>query len=169
MDKYDRKSCCALEKPFYNPVEAAIRWCGLIHEEANILGTLIAGEIPKTGQFPQWPCLQANCEKIIDAIINGGIPYGRNGVTVREGDQVTPSKRTVRHTDLREWMVKNWPDQKPAFLFDEIERKTHAAINTDSFLALQADRDSLKARIERPLSSPLGAEKGTPIFASRGE
>lgn len=34
-------------------------------------------------------------------------------------------------------------------MFDEIERTTHAAINADTFRALQADRDALKARIDK--------------------
>ncbi len=54
---------------------------------------------------------------------------------------------TVRHSDLKEWMAKYFPDQKPAFLFDEIERTTHTAINADSFRALQVDRDSLNAKL----------------------
>lgn len=38
---------------------------------------------------------------------------------------------------------------KPAFLFDEIERKTHTAINVDAFRALQADRDSLRTQLQK--------------------
>jgi hypothetical protein len=34
-------------------------------------------------------------------------------------------------------------------LFDEIERSTHSAINAESFRALQADRDALKARLDK--------------------
>lgn len=150
MDGYNEKSCNALEKPFYRPVEAALRWCGLIGHEAEILAALHGGcDIPKTGQFPRWPCLQANTERILDAIMHGNIPHGRDGKTVAAGEHVRGDRLTVRHTDLREWMAKHYPDQKPAFLFDETERKTHAAFNADSFRALQADRDALKARIEK--------------------
>lgn len=46
-------------------------------------------------------------------------------------------------------MSKHYPDQKPAFLFDETERSTHNAINADSFRALQVDRDAARARLER--------------------
>jgi hypothetical protein len=35
---YDSNSCSPLERPFYRPVEAAIRWCGLIAHESEILG-----------------------------------------------------------------------------------------------------------------------------------
>lgn len=149
-DCYNPKSCNALEKPFYRPVEAALRWCGLIAHEADILNELHGGiDKPRPGQFPRWPCLLANTEKIMDAIMHGNILHGRDGKTVEPGDHVRADRLTVRHTDLREWMLKYYPDQKPAFLFDDIERGTHSAINTDSFRALQADRDALKARIEK--------------------
>lgn len=46
-------------------------------------------------------------------------------------------------------MAKHYPDQKPAFLFDEIERKTHAVINADAFRALQADRDAARSELEK--------------------
>ena len=150
MDGYNPKSCNALEKPFYRPVEAALRWCGLIEHEAEILAALHGGaDKPKVGQFPRWPCLLANTEKILDAITHGNIPHGRDGKTVEPDDHVRADRRTVRHTDLREWMAKYYPDQKPAFLFDEIERKTHAAINADTFRALQADRDAARAELEK--------------------
>ncbi|MDD2744316.1 MAG: hypothetical protein PHV02_18815 [Rhodocyclaceae bacterium] len=154
MGEYNEKSCNALEKPFYRPVEAAIRWCGLIEHEAKILTKLGDDAIPKTSMFPQWPCLQANTEKILDATTNGDLPRGRDGQTVIcNKDQIARARLTVRHTDLREWMAKNYPDQKPAFLFDEIERNTHAAIDAKAFLALQveqvATRSEIKALKER--------------------
>ena len=167
MDGYNPKSCNALEKPFYRPVEAALRWCGLIAHEAQILMHIGEDGIPKTGQFPQWPCLQANTEKILDAIMHGSIPHGRDGRTVAAGDHVAKARLTVRHTDLREWMAKHYPDQKPAFLFDEIERKTHAAINADAFRALQVDRDAARAELEK--AKAWAADTIREMDAMRGE
>ncbi|MDR6234015.1 hypothetical protein [Pseudomonas oryzihabitans] len=46
-------------------------------------------------------------------------------------------------------MAKAYPDQKPAFLFDEIERSIHSSITVETWQALQAERDSLKARVEK--------------------
>ena len=46
-------------------------------------------------------------------------------------------------------MQGNFLPTSLASLFDEVERKTHAAINADAFRALQADRDALKARIDK--------------------
>lgn len=149
MDGYNAKSCSALEKPYYKPVEAALRWCNLISHEVAILRGTGNELFPGVGVFPQWPCLRANAEKIYDAILNGGLPHGRDGRTVGPGDHVAKERLTIRHADLREWMAKHYPDQKPAFLFDEIERQTHAAINADSFRALQADRDATRADLEK--------------------
>lgn len=167
-DGYNPKSCNTLEKPFYRPVEAALRWCGLIRHESEILAVLTSGcIIPKAGQFPQWPCLQANTERILDAIRHGDIPHGRDGKTVADSDHVGADRLTVRHTDLREWMAKYYPDQKPAFLFDEIERSTHAAINADSFRALQADRDAARAELEK--AKVWAAKTISEMDAMRGE
>lgn len=149
MSGYDSKSCNALEKPYYRPIEAALRWCGLIEEEARILTTVGDDLVPGPAVFPQWPCLRANSERILEATLNDELPYGRDGRTVRPGDQVAKHRITIRHSDLKSWMEKFYPGQKPAFLFDEIERTAHAAINADSFRALQAERDALKSRIEK--------------------
>lgn len=146
---YDSKSCNALEKPFYKPIEAALRWCNLIAQEEVILRAVGEAVIPTPSMFPQWPCLRANAERILDAVLNGGLTYGRDGRSVVTGEQVAKARLTIRHADLKEWMQKYYPDQKPAFLFDEIEKATHTAINADTFRALQADRDALKARLEK--------------------
>lgn len=148
MDTYNAKSCSALEKPFYRPVEASLRWCGLIKLEADILTVTGALVLPPASAFPQYPCLRANAEKIFDAIENGEIPHGRNGRTVPTHEHVAADKLTVRHTDLKTWMAQHYPDQKPQFLFDEVERTTHAAYNAETFQALKAERDAAKATIE---------------------
>jgi hypothetical protein len=93
--------------------------------------------------------LRLNTEKIWAAIQDGELAYGRDGKTVVSGETVRKDRITVKHTDLRTWMQKTYPDQKPKFLFDEIERSTHSAINADTFRALQSDRDALKVRVEK--------------------
>ena len=147
MDTYDAKSCNTLEKLYYRPIEAALRWCDLIGFESQVLAKVGAELLPRTDAFPQWPCLRLNTEKIWAAIQDGELQHGRDGKTVVTGETVRKDRITVKHTDLRTWMQKTYPDQKPKFLFDEIERSTHSAINADTFRALQAERDALKARI----------------------
>lgn len=148
---YDPNSCNALEKPFYTPLEAAIRWCGLINYEEEILlrMALISGPVPPVGIFPQWPCLRVNVEKILYAMDNGELNHGRDGRPVADDDHVAIPKRTVTHSDLKAWIGERYPDQKPKFLFDDIERTTHSKITVESWQALQADRDALKTRVEK--------------------
>lgn len=166
MENYNAKSCNALEKPYYKPIEAALRWCGLINYEVAILQTVGEELLPPIGAFPQWGCLRANAEKVYDAVIHGELPYGRDGKTVSTGEHVKKERLTIRHTDLKAWMAKHYPDQKPPFLFDEVERATHSAINANSFLALQVERDALRLRVEkatevyRNLSQELNDIKG---------
>ncbi len=151
MEIYDVNSCSAIEKPYYRPIEAAIRWCNLLKHEEDIIKIATSGGLKLTygpDIFPDWPCLSINTKKIFDAMVDNELAFGRDGHAVSPGDHVSKSRRTVRHSDLKAWMVKNHPDQKPKFLFDEIERSTHSSINADSFLALQADRDALKIRLE---------------------
>ena len=153
MNNYDAKSCSALAKLHYRPVDAALRWCGLIEHELEILKATGEAQFPPLGAFPQWPCLRSNIEAILDAIENGDLPHGRDGKTVTFGDHVAVARRTIRHSDLKAWMTKHRPEQKPKFLFDDVERATHAAINADSFRALQVDRDALKARVEKAIEA----------------
>ena len=148
MDSYDEKSCSALEKPHYKPIEAALRWCNLTQHESAILLKTGKELLPSITAFPQWPCLRTNAEKVYEAIQNGELVGCRDGRQVPAGDHVTKERLTIRHTDLKAWMSKYYPDQKPAFLFDDVERTTHAAINADSYRALQVDRDALKAKLD---------------------
>lgn len=160
-NQYDEKSCNALQRPFYRPIEAAIRWCNLTAYEAEILQALGANTTPGIGQFPQWPCLRKNTEEISLAMENGELAFGRDGKPVAAGEHIAPGRRTVRHADLKAWMTANYPANKPSFLFDEVERTTHAAINTEAFIALQAERDSLKSKLERTI------ERGLAVRAER--
>lgn len=148
MEDYDPRSCNALQKPYYRPIEAALRWCGLNAHESLILQINGESLFPQPSDFPQWPCLRANAEKIYDAIVNGDLPKGRDGRPVPPSEQVARGRLTIRHTDLKAWMAQHYPDQKPAFLFDEVEQSTHSAINADSFRSLQADRDALRAELK---------------------
>ena len=148
MESYNAKSCNALSKPFYYPIEAALRWCNLIEHEAEIVERIGLGGLPKIGDFPQWKCLRINAEKIFDALMNGEMPCGREGKAVDPDEHVAPAKRTVRHTVLKAWLAEHEPGQKPAFLFDEVERETHARYNAETFHALQAERDALKLRVD---------------------
>ena len=74
FEEYNEKSCNVFEKTYYKPIEAALRWCGLIKHEELILQTVGNSLFPPINAFPKWPCLRANTEKIYDAIQSGDLP-----------------------------------------------------------------------------------------------
>lgn len=76
MDTYDSNSCSGIERLYYRPIEAALRWCNLVDHEAQILEKVGTALVPDLGIFPQWPCLRLNTEKIWMAIHDGELPYG---------------------------------------------------------------------------------------------
>jgi len=131
-----------LAKTFYRPIDAALRWCNLTRYETQIVQAAWSCPGKLRILFPQWPCLQANTEKIYDAVRNGELPYGCLGISVPIGSYVEPYQLTIRHSDLRHWMEIYYPAQKPSFLF-ESGRDVHEKVSLGTFLALQADRDVL--------------------------
>lgn len=133
-------------KIFYRPVEVALRWCLLMDYEAQILQSEWTDLAILRTTFPQWPCLHANTERVIDAVQHGELPYGCLGLTVSRGTPVDISQLTVRHTDLRMWMSQYYPEQKPPFLFDPKQNQLDS-INVGTYLALQADREALKLQV----------------------
>lgn len=105
-------------KVYYRPIEAAIRWCGLEAHEPSITKAIGAKILPEVDDFPQWPALRLNAERIIDAMANHELPFGIDGVTVQSGFRLDHPRLTVRHVDLREWMLRYYPFERPVFLFD---------------------------------------------------
>jgi FtsZ-binding cell division protein ZapB len=68
---------------------------------------------------------------------------------VPKEEHVAPERRHISRQHLKDWIAAQFPSDKPKFLFDEIERNTHTAINKDAYQALQAERDGLRARLEK--------------------
>lgn len=132
------------------PVAAAL-WCGIPPTDVEAylnVATLVHRAVY---QHPYIKCLEPRCRAIHEAIEKGVLPVSRENGKSLDGSQehVAPERRHVTRQNLKEWIAHEFPADKPAFLFDEIERKTHAAINADTFRALQADRDALAARLEK--------------------
>lgn len=145
MDMPDGYVDCERIQSYYTiysvPV-AALLWCGSPIKQLDEHQSK-ANEI-KPGFFslPYMPCLELRCRVIHEAINSGELPVCReNGVVVE--DHVAAARRHVRREDLKAWIAKNFPDDKPEFLFDNVERSTHSSINTEAFQALQVE---LKAK-----------------------
>ena len=134
-------------KVFYRPIEAAIRWSELTRFESRILETIGDRSVPDADDFPRWPMLRLNTERIFDALRNRELPFGKAGITCDDASLLNDPALTVRHVDLKAWMSRFYPDQKPVFLFDDFERQLHPAIGIEAVQALLADREALKVQL----------------------
>ena len=153
----------------YYPVPAAaMLWCGVPPNEAQEELNRIGPHPSIRGVFthPFIPCFEVRCRIIHDAIESRALPASRENGKVTD-DHIAPERRHVSREHLKAWIAKEHPGDKPAFLFDEIERKTHAAINADAFRALQADRDATRAELEK--AKVRATEAIREMDAMRGE
>lgn len=149
-----------LTKVNYRPIEAAVRWCGLADHEADIIDALDGRVLPEPSDFPEWPGLRLAAERIQDAILNRELPVGENGITVSDGSRVAGPELTIRHLDLKTWMIRCYPEDRPDFLFSELERNVYPGISIEVARTLSFERDSLKS---------LVAERDEEISALRTE
>ncbi len=135
----------------YSVPLAAALWCGIPPSESQEYLDASTQVHRAVYRHPYIPCLEPRCRAIHEAIEKGALPVSREKGKSFDGstDHVAPERRHVTRQDLKEWIAREFPADKPAFLFDEIERNTHAAYNADAFQALQADRDALKARLDK--------------------
>ena len=97
---------------------------------------------------PNVPCLEPRSRAIAEAIEDGSLPHGREDAKpVRKDDHVAYERRHFFGRELRKWIKKTFPNEKPAFLFDDIERNTHSAISADAYRSLKAERDTLQKQL----------------------
>lgn len=68
--------------------------------------------------------------------------------SVSEGEHVAPVKRTIKHNDLKQWMINNYPGDKPSFLFDDVEQKLHNSITKEAYQALRTELEASKVRLQ---------------------
>ena len=130
------------------PVAAAL-WCGVPPEEVEQLLSE-ATEIHRAiFRHPNIKCLEPRCRALHDAIEKGALLVSRENGNPFDGskEQVAPDRRHVTRQNLKDWIAREFPSDKPAFLFDAIERSTHSAISADAFRALKADHDKLEKRL----------------------
>lgn len=161
MEKpWETDSCATMKSHYavYSIPQAAALWCGVPESRiASILDQAMqlsgSGLGRSVWKHPDVPCLEPRSRAIAEAIGDGKIPHGReDGTPVRDGDHVAYERRHFFGRDLRKWMEEAFPNEKPAFLFDDIERSTHTAISADAYRALKAEHDKLVARLENAKS-----------------
>lgn len=167
---YNKNDCEHLSAyhAYYPVAAAAMLWCSVPPDEVQEELNRISPTPNVRGVFshPYIPCFEVRCRIIHDAIERGVIPASRENGKVTD-DHIAPERRHVSREHLKAWIAKEHPADKPAFLFDDIERKTHSAINADAFRALQADRDAVRSELEKAKERAAAAIRE--MEAMRGE
>jgi hypothetical protein len=145
---WENDSCEQIKSYFtiYPVRVAAALWCGIPPHQLNEHLDKSTEVCRGIFALPYIKCLEPRCRAIHNAIDNGILPVCREkGVPV--SDHVAPERRHVRREDLKAWIAKEFPADKPAFLFDEVERNTHSAINAETYRALKAEHDAKEIRL----------------------
>ena len=161
MDRpWEADNCATMKAHYavYSVPEAAARWCGV---PEDMLGEIVteAKQLSSSGfgrgvwKHYAVPCLEARSRAIAEAIESGDLPHGReDGETLAPSDVAAAERRHVLGRDLKVWLQKAHPNDRPAFLFDDIERSSHTAISADAYRALKAEHDKLEKRVENAKS-----------------
>lgn len=135
----DPKPTTQLRKVFYRPIEAAIRWSNLQTAEDEILRLVDAVRNLPLSDLDLWPGLRLNAERLYDAIANGELACGIDGITVKATLAFDHPKLTIRHVDLREWMIRFYPNERPMFLFGNANERREKTPERPRTRALQSD------------------------------
>lgn len=154
-------NCAAMKSHYavYSVPEAAALWCGV---EKDQIDEILSGitQLSESGfgrgvwLHDDVPCLEPRSRAIADAILSDALAHGReDGNPVDSNDNVAAERRHVLGRDLKCWMEAEFPNEKPAFLFDDIERNSHDSITLEAYQSLKADRDALKLRLDKSISS----------------
>jgi len=153
MNKPWEDDSCAQVQSYYTiypvPVAAAL-WCGIPPSEVEEYLEAAVQVHRAVYRHPYIKCLEPRCRAMHEAIEKGALLVSRESGKSFDGttNHVAPERRHVTRQNLKEWIAREFPADKPEFLFDEVERKTHSAINAEAFQALQVDRDALRADLE---------------------
>lgn len=157
MDKpWENDSCASIKAHYavYSIPEAAALWCGVTESELKEIITQVK-QVAQKGigrsiyNHPNIPCIEPRSRAIAEAVEKGDIPHGReDGVTIGSGDPASYERRHILGRDLKKWMELNFPNEKPAFLFDDIERAVNSGISQDDYLVLKAKNDALEERLQ---------------------
>ncbi|WP_409488490.1 hypothetical protein ACK1U3_00020 [Pseudomonas promysalinigenes] len=139
----------------YHPIDAAILWCDLVDHKDEILQVdlSVPGNLLK--RFPQWPLLDRSTECIYDAISCGDLPATYLGCPITSANQAHREYYCIRRADLLVWFIRNFPDQKPAFLFSPSLSHSEC-ISLSTHLVQQADLQASQ-RIIQQLREELSA------------
>jgi len=97
-------------------------WCtdDLIKQVLSKVNTLSGtGFGQRVWSHPEVPCIEPRSRAIAEGIESGLLPHRREDAQpLGEGDHAAYERRHVFGRDLKAWMEKVFPNDKPSFLFD---------------------------------------------------
>jgi hypothetical protein len=105
----------------YTPIEAAIRWSGLLEQESRILAAFQPPLSRAATTLREWPHLQLAFERIVDGIVHSELRTYIDDAPFNAASSLDHPRLTIRHIDLRHWMEIYYPECRPAFLFGNVE------------------------------------------------
>jgi len=159
VDSWKEDSCADVKARYaiYSVARAAALWCGVTDDLIDqVLDE--ATPISETGlgrcivSHPDASCIEPRCQAIAQAIEAGLLPHCReNGKLVDAGEHAAYQRWHVTGRALKKWISEEFPNDKPAFLFDDIERNSHSSISADAYRTLTADRNALKTRVDNAI------------------
>lgn len=132
---------------------AAALWCGVPPDqvEEELKHAQPVGEYDALSRailrHPYLKCLEPRMRAIHQAINSGEITACRENGLKDYDRHVAYHRRNVYGMDLKEWAKKISPTERPAFLFDEIERDVHSAISTETYRTLKAAHDAKEQKL----------------------
>ena len=152
--------------------EAAILWCGIPRSE---LATELTQCAPKGDgnalsrsivKHPYVQCVEPRCEILHQAFDDGKLKMGRDGgkgyykydiKDIKESGSgssggighINPERRTIKVTDLKEFIAEYHADDMPKTLFSDIDIHKLKPITHDDYSSLLAKNQALEARLEK--------------------
>jgi uncharacterized protein YeeX (DUF496 family) len=153
-DSWKDDNCAAIKAHYavLSVPQAAALWCGVPDDYLDEVLSEVT-QLSESG-FGRgvWchvavPCLEPRSRAIAEAIESGELPHGREDAAPAS-EHVAYERRHIFGRDLKTWMESVFPNEKPAFLFDDIEQNSHPAISAEAYRALKAERDTLNIRLD---------------------
>ncbi|AUF96884.1 hypothetical protein CXQ80_14090 [Pseudomonas sp. 02C 26] len=132
----------------YHPVDAAILWCDLAEHEEEILRIDLSQPGCLLKHFPQWPFLHIYTECIYDAILSGELPATYLGCPLSSRSHAHREYCSIRRADLLVWFVRNYPTEKPAFLFPQSLDHSEC-ISLSMYMVKQAELEASQRALEK--------------------
>ncbi|WP_339467112.1 hypothetical protein [Pseudomonas capeferrum] len=142
----------------YHPIDAAILWCNLADHEDEIRRVDLSHPGSLLRHFPQWPFLHIYAECIYDAIASGELPASCLGHPINLDNQGYREYWTIRRADLLIWFARNYPDERPAFLFPQTLDHLNC-VSLNAYLVQEAELDAAQRTIAK-LRDELAALAG---------